>query len=267
VYAFRSQRDKSPTIREPPISPRSPICYLLRRLLIFVAIAPAALPQISDDAQIERRGDSAVLSVNTFRPLDAIATKLASQFGIAISAEDPAFQFRGDMMDISLEVSKIRPGTLVPARWGFEVRFPVNPDGSPQVVHDLLASIVAEANLRSPFAYRLDEAGGAFYFVPTRTRDAQGRSIAMTPLLDRLVTIPWGMRRINESASLMAADLSRQAGVRVRCCQSAVAGVPWGVEQVMFGASNEPARSVLRRLGLTRWHERCDENSCFIDMR
>jgi hypothetical protein len=60
------------------------------------------------------------------------------------------------------------------------------------------------------FAYRLDEASGAFFFIPTRTRDAQGRSIAMTPLLDRPVTIPAGIRRINESAALMAADLSPQ---------------------------------------------------------
>ena len=201
------------------------------------------------------------------RPLDAVATKLEAQFGIAVSAEDPVFQFRGDMMDISFEVPRVRPGTLVPARWGFEVRFPLNPDGSPQNVRELLTGIVAEASVQSPFAYRLDEAGGAFFFVPTRTRDAQGRSIAMTPLLDRPVTIPPGVRRINESASLMAADLSRQTGLRVSCCQSAIAGYPWGMEEVMFAANNEPARSVLRRLGLNRWHMRCDEQFCFIDMR
>lgn len=241
--------------------------YLLRTLAVFVAIAPLAVPQTSDGAQIERRGDSAVLSVNTFRPLDAIATKLESQFGLVMSAEDPLFQFRGDMLDISLEVSRVRSGTLVPARWGFEVRFPVSPNGSPKNVHDLLASIVAEANLRSPFAYRLDEGGGAFAFVPTRTRDAQGRSIAITPLLDRLVTIPLGVRRIHESASLMAADLSRQTGLRVSCCQSVIAGYPWGMEAVLFDANNEPARTVLRRLGLNRWHVRCDEKFCFIDMR
>lgn len=150
---------------------------------------------------------------------------------------------------------------------GFVVRFPLTPDGSPQNVRELLAAIVPEANLRSPFAYRLDEVSGAFFFVPTRTRDAQGRSIAMTPLLDRAVTIPPGIRRINESAALMAADLSRQTGLQVSCCQSSVAGYPWGMEEVMFAANNEPARSVLRRLGLSHWHMRCDEKFCFIDLR
>lgn len=241
--------------------------YLIRTLTVSVAIASVAAPQTSDIAQIERRGDSAVLSVNAFRPLDAVAAKLELQFGLVVSVEDPLFQFRGDMMDISLEVPRVRSGTLVPGRWGFEVRFPVRPDGRPQNAHDLLASIVAEANLRAPFAYRLDEAGGAFGFVPTRTHDPQGRPIAITPLLDRRVSIPLGVRRINEGASLMAADLSRQTGLRVSCCQSVIAGYPWGMEEVMFAANNEPARSVLRRLGLNHWHARCDEKFCFIDMR
>jgi len=241
--------------------------YLILTLTILVAISPAAAPQASDVAQIERRGDSAILSVNTFRPLEAIATKLGSQFGIAVSAEDPVFEFRGDMMDISPEVPRLRPGTLVPARWGFEVRFPLRPDGSPQNIRELLAGIVTEANLRSPFAFRLDEAGGVFFFVPTQTRDAQGRSIAMIPLLDRRVTIPAGVRRINESAALMAAELSRQTGLQVSCCQSAIGGYPWGMEEVMFAANDEPARSVLARLGLNHRHMRCDDKFCSIDVR
>jgi hypothetical protein len=240
---------------------------LIRTLAVLVAISPAAVPQTPDVAQLEIQGNSAILSVHTSRPLDAIADKLESQFAIPITAEDPIFQFRGDMMDISPEVAGLRPGTLVPARWGLEVRFPLNPDGSPQSVRGLLSDIVAEANRRSPFAFRLDEVEGAFYFVPTRTRDPQGRSIAMTPLLDRPVTIPAGTRRINESAALMADDLSRQTGLRVSCCQSSVGGYPWGMEEVRFAANNEPARSVLRRLGLGHWHMRCDEEFCNIDMR
>ena len=241
--------------------------YLTSVLAMLVAISPAAAPQTSDVAQIERRGDSAILSVNTFRPLQSIATKLNSQFGISVFAEDPVFQFRGDMKERLPEVPGVHPATFVPAPWGLEVRFPINPDGSPQNVRRLLAAIVAEANLRSPFAYRLDEAGGAFFFVPTRTRNAQGRSIAMTPLLDRPVTIPPGIRPLNESAALMAADLSRQTGLHVSCCESVVNGYPWGVGAIMFAADNEPARSVLVRLGLTNWQTSCDDKFCFIDRR
>jgi hypothetical protein len=235
--------------------------YLIRTLTVLVAISPAATPQTSDIAQIERRGDSAILSVNTFRPLHAIAAKLKSQFGVSVFAEDPVFQFHGDLMERS---PKAPP---VPAPWGFEVRFPINPDGSPQNVRQFLAAIVAEANLKSPFAYRLDEVDGAFFFVPTRTRNAQGRSIAMTPLLDRPVTIPPGIRPLNESAALMAADLSRQTGLKVSCCESVINGYPWGTGAIMFAADHEPARSVLMRLGLTNWQTSCDDKFCFIDRR
>jgi hypothetical protein len=69
--------------------------YLIRALTVLVAISPAAAPRASDVAQIERRGASAPIAANTFRPLDAIITKLESQF----DAEDPVFQLRGDMME------------------------------------------------------------------------------------------------------------------------------------------------------------------------
>jgi len=89
----------------------------------------------------------------------------------------------------------------------------------------------------------------------------------ITPLLDRLVNIQFGVRRRHGSADLMAADLSRQTGLQAGCCQAVIAGYPWGMEEAMFGADHEPARSVLRRLGLGHWHMRCDETFCFIDMR
>lgn len=236
-------------------------------VLCSVVAAGQASDVASDVATIERHGDFSTLSVNTFRPLDAVATTLESQFGIAVGAEDPVFQFSGDLMDISTEVPRVRKGTLVPARRGFEVRFPVRPDGLPRDTRDFLKGIVAAANARSQFAYRLDEDSDTFSFVPMRSHDAQGRPIAATPLLDRLITIPPGLRRVNESASLPARELSNQTGLRVSCCQSAVAGIPWGMEKTQFAAHGEPARAVLRRLGPSHWHVRCDESFCMIDMR
>lgn len=57
-------------------------------LVLFATLASMAAPQPSDDARVERQGNSAVLSVHTFRPLDAIAMKLGSELGVAVSAED-----------------------------------------------------------------------------------------------------------------------------------------------------------------------------------
>jgi hypothetical protein len=250
-----------PAARE---SIRRKMKHAIRIFIALAVLVPTAAPDSKEDAKLERHGDSGVISVHTFRPLDAVAETLESEFGIPVSAEDPVFQFSGDMMDISPEVPRLRPGTLVPARWGFEVTFPLNPAGSPKNAYDLLTSIVTEANRHSPFAWRLDKTDGVYFFVPTKTHDAQGRLVAATPLLDRPVTILPGLRRINENAALLAADLSRQIGRNVSCCEGAIAGYPWGMEQINFSADHEPARSVLLRLGLRHWHMRCDMDFCGI---
>jgi len=234
----------------------------LRTAHILIFWLVAGLPVTAETSElptIDRHGDHATLTVDAFRPLHEIAT------AFDIGAEDPFYMFTGDMSDISLEISRIKPGTLVPKRHKIQVDFTVNPDGSPRDLRELFRSVGDVENAQSPFAYKLYTEGG-FFFVPTRTRDAQGRSIEITPLLDRPVTIPHGTRMIRESADLMAQDLSTQTGLHVSCCQSTVGGYPWGMEYLNFEANQEPARSVLRRLGLYQWHVRCDMDVCVIDM-
>lgn len=236
--------------------------------MLFVLLAADAwTAEAPEGVTMEREGASVRLRVRTYRPMDAVAAALRNEFGLVIGAEDPALPFPGDWMDASRENPKLRPGTMVPKRWGFAVSFPVNAAGQPVDVRDLLRGILLAANAANHFDYRLEEDGVGFAFVPQRTWDAGGRSVAVTPLLDRRVTIPLGRRRRNESAQLMAQELSRQTGLQVSCCQSVIAGYPWGMEEELFGAEGEAARSVLRRLGLKQWDVRCDRSFCFIEVR
>jgi hypothetical protein len=233
-----------------------------RMVVLCVATGVAASAQSSDDATIERHGDHAAIAAYTGRPLDAAATALG------VGYEDPLYMFRGDMMDISAEVPRLKPDTLVPKRQKLEVEYLVDANGAPRDFGDLLQRIADQANAQSGFAYRVDrDADGYYFFVATRTHDAQGRAIEVTPLLDRPVDIPPGYRAIRESAELMANELSKQTGRQVSCCQGAVAGIPWGMETISFEAHHEAARSVLKRLGLHRWHMRCDMEFCAIDQR
>lgn len=237
---------------------------LLLALLALARLTGSPAPQV---ATIDRQGAVSVLSFHGIRPIDVIASTLEAQFGIGVGAEEPSYHYRGDLLDIATEEPRVRRGLLVPARWGIRVEFAVKADGTPRDVPALLHSIVAAANAVSPFVYRLDSEGNAYSLVPTRNRDASGQSIAAVPLLDRLITIPSGVRKRNEIAGLMAGELSRQTGLRVNCCQSFVAGYPWGMEEVFFEAKDEPARKILQRLGLQHWHVRCDQSFCFIDLR
>jgi hypothetical protein len=71
--------------------------------------------------------------------------------------------FSGDMIDISVEVPRVRSGTLVPRRRRLEIHFSLkNSDGSPLDARELLKKVIDTANAQLPFAYRLDVDGGEF---------------------------------------------------------------------------------------------------------
>ena len=241
-----------------------------------------AASQSSECAIISVKENQGTLVADSIRPLDSIAKTLAQVYGIAVSAEEPDYQFAGDLQDISqadLEWSAQHPGVhyKVSKRRRLQIDFPAQRDGAPQNIRELVQGIVQTANTQLPFGFRLDVDGEFYTFVPTRTQDAKGASIAVTPLLDRHVTILPGNRSIAASAKLMADALSAQTGMHVSCCQSFVAGIPWGMAVVSFEAQDEPARKVLERLirlsqtastvsSRYYWLLRCDSGWCFINL-
>jgi hypothetical protein len=200
-----------------------------------------------------------------------VALALAREFGWSISVEDPLWVFEGDLKDVSLENPRVRAGLMVPRGGRLEVEFKVT-DPARDAASAMMALLEA-ANQQLNFQYRLDKDGERFRLVPVRGRNAEGELVDLVPLLDRLVTIPYGNQTIAEAASRMAEDLAKQTGLRVSCCQSIVAGIPWGMERVTYGADKLRARDVLRHLteqargGPVRWMSRCDRQFCFIDVR
>ncbi len=243
---------------------------LIRTLTVLLAFSPAAVSQTSDVVQIERRSDSAILSVNTFRPLDAIATKLQSQFGIVVSAEDPIFQFRGDMMErFRPKFPGVRPGcscagcdgdlrcgsrSIRMARRKMYARFwqPLSPR---PISGRLLRTDSMRLAAHSSSCQRKPVTLG-------------GSPIAMTPLA-RPTGHDTGWRqantrkRVSDGRRSFAAN--RPASKLLSVCRLPAIHGEW--RTVMFAANSEPARSVLMRLGLNHWHMRCDDKFCNIDMR
>lgn len=189
----------------------------------LLSIASVVSGQNPEAGRVIRVGDRAVLIVivDGPRPIDSAAITLAREFGIAVSVEDPPYIFQDDMRDVTPEVSRDpNPSkrVFVPKGGRLEVHFDLNTDGSPRDLPGLLRAIVSTANAQFPFAFRVDTNGSRFTVVPTRTRDARGQTMRITPLLDRLVTIPAGTRSIAATATLMADELSAQIGLRVNCC-------------------------------------------------
>lgn len=147
----------------------------------------------------------------------------------------------------------------------------VVPEKQPGGAQHVMEQVCDAINAQLPFRYRLDKQESHFVLVPVRQRDQQGRPVDVVPLLDRMVTIPPTTAPVNEIAHRMAKELSRQTGLTVSCCQSFVAGIPWGMSQITYSATQRPARDILRDLiraarGRQRWVSRCDTQWCFIEL-
>lgn len=200
-------------------------------------------------ARVLKNGEEATLSVFGPRPVDLAAKKLVTEFGVAINVEDLVYLYRDDVQDVTpARVASSGKRTLIPKAALLEMRFDLRPDGSLKDVRQLVQGLVDIANAQLPFLYRVNHDGDVFTLVASRTRDEQGRSVEMTSILDRRVTIPLGTRKIFEHVDLLTQALQQQTGVRISCCTSAVGGIPWGSTVVSFEARDEPARRALLRL-------------------
>ena len=261
---------------------------LLAALLVTPLIASAPSP--NDCATVEKNGDEITLRAESWDPVLAIGVTIADRYGIKVSVEAPKWDFPGDTEDVAVadpDFSEQHDHIHydVMRRHAIAVSFSTSENGHPDDVAGLLRQLADAANREMPYEYRLDVSGDDYALVPTRTRNSKGDLEDVLPLLDRNVTISSGTRSIAEHANLMADELSKQTGLHIGCCQSFVAGVPWGMAEVRFEADHKPAREVLKSLILIEqqansqasgrhpdydhWVVRCDGTGapwCFIEV-
>jgi hypothetical protein len=107
--------------------------------------------------------------------------------------------YRDDVQDVTpSRVASSGKRLLIPKAELLEMRFDLRPDDSLKDVRQLVQDLVDTANAQLPFLYCIDHDGDVFTLVASRTRDEQGHSVGLTPILDRRVTIPLGTRKIFE---------------------------------------------------------------------
>lgn len=217
---------------------------------LLVASLLGGLQNPNDCASLRENENEITLRAESWDPVVTIGRTLSDRYGINVSVEAPKWAFPGDTEDVAIADSTFSAEHnnihySVMKRHALEVRFSTSGSGDPIDVARLLRQVVEAANKEMPYGYRLDVNGNAYALVPTKTRNSNGDLEDVLPLLDRKVTIPLGTRRIAEHANLMADELSRQTGLQIDCCQSYVAGVPWGMASVEFQADNKPAREIL----------------------
>jgi hypothetical protein len=228
---------------------RGSVC-LLASLLVCSVLGAA---QGSDCSSVNKTDDEVTLRAESRDPVLAIARTLADHYGISVSIESPKWSFPRDTEDVAVAdpVFSLQHGNAhyrIMKRHVVQVRFSALGNGLPNDVPGLLRQVADAAKKEMPYAYRLDVSGNDYALVPTRTRNSKGELEDVQPLLDRHVTIPPGTRSIAEHAKLMAAQLGQQTVLHVSCCQSYVAGIPWGLAKVAFEADDKPAHEILKSL-------------------
>jgi hypothetical protein len=215
---------------------------------LAIAFAVVLTAQGQEFARVLRNGEQATLSAFGPRPVDLAAKTLVDEFRVAINVEDPLY-FYGDDVQFS-HVAASGKRVTVPRASLLEMRFDLRPDGSLRDVRQLLQDLVDTANAQLPFRYRMDRDGDTFTLVATRTRDEQGRSVDLTPILDRRISIPLGTRRFVEHVNLLTRALEEQTGFHIGCCSGLADNQPG--PPIAFQADDEPARSAFLRLVRSR---------------
>lgn len=216
--------------------------------------------------RVIRGNGEATLTVFDGRPLERAAQTLAHEFEVKVSAENPLYLWRGDLVEVSRQTSGER--TMTPKPVLLEVTFPLDGEGQPANVRSLLETLIAQTSIDRPFGYRVDIGPGGYTLVPTQMRNDEGRLVSYASPLDTVVTLTRAVRPHALHASAIREQVEAGSGYHITCCTSYVGNFDYKL--VEFGA-HESARHALQRLGLLRpmpvvQHMRCQALTrlCFI---
>ena len=211
-------------------------------LLLACVIAGAA----------DANGPELQLAVTDPRPVALAIAVLSERHGIAITYEDPRYEFEGDLKDVTSEVARspIKPGQriLVPLGGALELTYSISPtSGKPEQVDALIRKILDThvAGGRGS-QFELTQEGNTFHVVPVMLKCSQGTWKATTSVLNTPINVAIEQRSGIQMVDAICEALTAAARVRV------VVGIePWNAmanAQIVDGGTNEAAGAMLSRV-------------------
>jgi hypothetical protein len=241
------------------------------------------LDLLAEYGSIEWHEGMATLDAGGSDAASQVATTLRECLGLAVSSERPFQMYTGDLLDTTdpkwaaqhLDPSK-RVFAGKPAK--VHVDFQTRADGTASNPEDLLKAVVRELNAQQPYevevAMVMRPRFTMYALIPHATHDEQGHRIHPHPYMDTPITLPEQRTTIADLAMQMSNQMTQQTGNRFDCCQSFIAGVPWGEMEMQYRASKRPAREVLADLleaegTAEAYSATCEAHQhdfCFIDI-
>jgi len=192
------------------------------------------------------------LSVDDGRPVAKAVQTLVSQYGYAITYEDPRYAYDGDLQDVTTQVRKDldkyppgkAPKVIAPLGGKLTLNVP-----STMGLSDV-SSVLNQLVQSSPSGhFRVQQTGDVFHVVPTEVRDRDGNWALSSSILDVPISIPTKDRSESEIMDAICQAVSSIVQVEVDVSGIRVGGFrsEAGPTLYRFGADNELARSVLMR--------------------
>ena len=179
------------------------------------------------------------------------ALTLSSCLGISVSAEDPLYNWPGDLLDVTApqwaaqhpdrHVYAAKPGKV-------ELAFAVGHDGLPVDTTKLLEDAVGQVNQQQPWHFRLQHdvrRGRNFLtFVPTASQNESGQLEEVDSWLDDRITIPSTTAPVMKIADKLSETLTSDTVQHFSSCQAMVIGQLWGSQTLHYEATDQPARLI-----------------------
>jgi hypothetical protein len=192
------------------------------------------------------------LQVDDPRPLEAAVLSLIKRYPVAITYEDPRYEYSDDIEDITARVLKNPSASsarfLVPRGGVLQADIEISSDsGQPVSIAATVQGIVNAKNvIPRGGQFRVYQSEDAFHIVPAATRDSKGAWVEQRSILDTPITLSSAEMNGVELIDAILKQVSDGSGVKL-----GLSGFGFSNElmshKARVVATGEPARDVLMR--------------------
>ena len=227
---------------------RSPWACLLLPAVLWAAAASgqAAEPDVSRLS----------VSVDTYRPLAALADQLEKRYQVVITYEEGPWVGPTDVEEVRRVTARSsKPGepapvvrVMAPRKAAVSFEYALEPaQGHPTDYEDLLSALLLQYEAAgAPGKFRFEGRNGIYHLIPARLENAKGQSTETSPVFSTPVRLADEERTVDDTLDEIVAQLNESSPIKVG----------WGFvplnlfnqTRIRLAADGVPAREVLHQI-------------------
>ena len=230
--------------------------YRALRFELACLVVLAVLSPMAAAAQGAGLDTSVTISVNTPRPLAALADELEKRYQIVLTYEDSLWVAAADTQDFTREIiqsngpEKAAPSQPIIGPRRSAVSFKYVPDPAKGLLTDradLLSALLKQyEEAGAPGKFRFEGGNGIYHLIPASLKDAKGQWVNASPVFSIPVTLADEERTVDDTLDEIVAQLNESSPVKVG----------WGFvplnlfnqTRIRLAADGVPAREVMRQI-------------------